>query len=74
MGDKLDEIMSYIDIAKQNIRAAALFLCKVKESLKEGIIKRLESENRSASQLSKQALNKIKNTLKSSESSYFKKV
>ncbi|MBB6032038.1 hypothetical protein HNR35_001041 [Borreliella spielmanii] len=74
MGDKLDEIMSYIDIAKQNIRAAALFLCKVKESLKEGIIKRLESENRSVSQLSKQALNKIKNTLKSSESSYFKKV
>lgn len=74
MGDKLDEIMSYIDIAKQNIRAADLFLCKVKESLKEGIIKRLESENRSASQLSKQALNKIKNTLKSSESSYFKKV
>lgn len=74
MGDKLDEIMSYIDIAKQNIRAEALFLCKVKESLKEGIIKRLESENRSVSQLSKQALNKIKNTLKSSESSYFKKV
>lgn len=74
MGDKLDEIMSYIDIAKQNIRAAALFLCKVKESLKEGIIKRLESENRSVSQLSKQALNKIKNTLKCSESSYFKKV
>ncbi len=74
MGDKLDEIMSYIDIAKQNIRAAALFLCKVKKSLKEGIIKRLESENRSVSQLSKQALNKIKNTLKSSESSYFKKV
>ncbi|WP_234701617.1 hypothetical protein [Borreliella garinii] len=51
--------MSYIDIAKQNIRSAALFLCKVKESLKEGIIKRLESENRSVSQLSKQALNKI---------------
>lgn len=74
MGDKLDEIMSYIDIAKQNIRAAALFLYKVKKSLKEGIIKRLESENRSVSQLSKQALNKIKNTLKSSESSYFKKV
>ncbi len=44
MGDKLDEIMSYIDIAKQNIRSAALFLCKVKESLKEDIIKRLESE------------------------------
>ncbi len=37
MGDKLDEIMSYIDIAKQNIRSAALFLCKVKGSLKEGI-------------------------------------
>lgn len=72
--DKLDEIMGYIDIAKQNIRSAALFLCKVKESLKEGIIKRLESENRSVSQLSKQALNKIENTLKSSESSYFKKV
>ncbi|WNZ74075.2 hypothetical protein [Borreliella garinii] len=34
MGDKLDEIMSYIDIAKQNIRSAALFLCKVKGSLK----------------------------------------
>nr|WP_215537688.1 P12 family lipoprotein [Borreliella bavariensis] len=66
--------MSYIDIAKQNIRSAALFLCKVKESLKEGIIKRLESENRSVSQLSKQALNKIENTSKSSESSYFKKV
>lgn len=47
MGDKLDEIMGYIDIAKQNIRSAALFLYKVKESLKEGIIKRLESENRS---------------------------
>lgn len=44
MGDKLDEIMSYIDIAKQNIRSAALFLCEVKESLKEDIIKRLESE------------------------------
>ncbi|WP_233709505.1 P12 family lipoprotein [Borreliella bavariensis] len=66
--------MSYIDIAKQNIRSEALFLCKVKESLKEVIIKRLESENRSVSQLSKQALNKIENTLKSSESSYFKKV
>lgn len=74
MGDKLDEIMSYIDIAKQNIRSAALFLCKVKESLKEGIIKRLESENRLVSPLSKQALNKIENTFKSSESSYFKKV
>ncbi|WP_330529130.1 P12 family lipoprotein [Borreliella valaisiana] len=66
--------MGYIDIAKQNIRSAALFLCKVKESLKEGIIKRLESENRSVSHLFKQALNKIENTLKSSESSYFKKV
>ncbi len=29
--------MSYIDIAKQNIRSAALFLYKVKGSLKEGI-------------------------------------
>lgn len=44
MGDKLDEIMGYIDIVKQNIRSAALFLCKVKKSLKEGIIKRLENE------------------------------
>lgn len=49
-GDKLDEIMGYIDIVKQNIRSTALFLCKVKESLKEGIIKRLESEDRSVSQ------------------------
>ncbi|WP_444876518.1 hypothetical protein [Borreliella garinii] len=34
----------------------------------------MESKNRSVSQLFKQALNKIENTLKSSESSYFKKV
>ncbi len=36
--------MGRIDITKQNIRSVALFLCKVKENLKEDIIKRLKSE------------------------------
>ncbi|WP_146125010.1 hypothetical protein [Borreliella burgdorferi] len=44
IGDKLDKIMGRIDITKQNIRSVALFLCKVKENLKEDIIKRLKSE------------------------------
>ncbi|WP_151060768.1 P12 family lipoprotein [Borreliella turdi] len=68
MGDELDEIMSCINIAEQEIRSAALFFDEAKENLKEGIIKRLEkSENRAASQLSKQALNKAEDALMSLE-------
>lgn len=38
IGNELDEIMGYIDIAEQEIRSAALFFDEAKESLKEGII------------------------------------
>ncbi|WP_215535756.1 P12 family lipoprotein [Borreliella bavariensis] len=72
--EELDEIRVYIDIAEQEIRSAALFFDEAKESLKEGIIKRLEkSENRAASQLSKQALNKAEDALKNLETSSSKK-
>lgn len=74
MGDELDEIMGCIDIAEQEIRSAAFFFDEAKESLKEGIIKRLEkSENRAASQLSKQALNKAEDALRSLETYSSKK-
>ncbi|WP_210370425.1 P12 family lipoprotein [Borreliella garinii] len=74
MGDELDEIMGCIDIAEQEIRSAAFFFGEAKESLKEGIIKRLEkSENRVASQLSRQALNKAEDSLRSLEAYSSKK-
>ncbi|MCD2332689.1 P12 family lipoprotein [Borreliella americana] len=69
IGDELDEIMVCIDIAEQEIKSAAFFFNEAKESLKEGIIKRLESENRVASQLSRRALNKAEDALKSLETS-----
>nr|WP_304593602.1 P12 family lipoprotein [Borreliella burgdorferi] len=46
IADELDEIMVHIDIAEQEIRSAAFFFNEAKEILKEGIIKRLESENK----------------------------
>ncbi|ACO38081.1 P12 family lipoprotein [Borreliella burgdorferi] len=74
MGDELDEIMGYIDIAEQEIRSAAFFFDEDKESLKEGIIKRLKkSEKRAASRLSKQALNKAEDALRSLETYSSKK-
>ncbi|WP_151073898.1 P12 family lipoprotein [Borreliella turdi] len=66
-GNEFDEIMIHIDIAEQDIRTAAFFFNEAKESLKEGIIKRLESENRIALRLSKQALNKAEDALSSLE-------
>ncbi|WP_330529066.1 P12 family lipoprotein [Borreliella valaisiana] len=71
--DELDEIMGCIDIAEQEIRSAAFFFDEAKESLKEGIIKRLESENRVALQLSRKALNKAEDALSSLEASSSKK-
>ncbi|PRR15853.1 hypothetical protein CV650_05215 [Borreliella burgdorferi] len=73
IADELDEIMVHIDIAEQEIRSAAFFFNEAKEILKEGIIKRLESENKVASQLARQALNKVEDALKSLEASSSKR-
>ncbi|ACO38170.1 conserved hypothetical protein (plasmid) [Borreliella burgdorferi 29805] len=74
IGDELDKIMGCIDIAEQEIRSAAFFFDEAKESLKEGIIKRLEkSKNRAASQLSKQALNRAEDALRCLETYSSKK-
>ncbi len=44
--NEFDEIMTRIDIAEQDIGSTDLFFNEAKESLKEGIIKRLENENK----------------------------
>ncbi len=71
--NEFDEIMTHIDIAEQDIGSAALFFNEAKESLKEGIIKRLENENRTALLLSKQALNKAEDALSKLENYSSKK-
>ncbi|WP_434239316.1 P12 family lipoprotein (plasmid) [Borreliella burgdorferi] len=74
IGDELDKIMGCIDTAEQEIRSAAFFFDEAKESLKEGIIKRLEkSKNRAASQLSKKALNRAEDALRCLENYSSKK-
>ncbi|WP_210379534.1 P12 family lipoprotein [Borreliella garinii] len=71
--NEFDEIMTQIDIAEQDIGDAALFFNEAKESLREGIIKRLENENRVALRLSKQALNKAEDALSKLENYSSKK-
>ncbi|MCD2393516.1 P12 family lipoprotein [Borreliella burgdorferi] len=74
IGEELDKIMGCIDTAEQEIRSAAFFFDEAKESLKEGIIKRLEkSKNRAASQLSKKALNRAEDALRCLETYSSKK-
>ncbi|WP_210362382.1 P12 family lipoprotein [Borreliella garinii] len=71
--NEFDEIMTQIDIAEQDIGDAALFFNEAKESLREGIIKRLENENRVALRLSKQALNKAEDAFSKLENYSSKK-
>ncbi|WNZ72133.1 P12 family lipoprotein (plasmid) [Borreliella garinii] len=70
---EFDAIMTQIDIAEQDIGDAALFFNEAKESLREGIIKRLENENRVALRLSKQALNKAEDAFSKLENYSSKK-
>ncbi|WP_151074392.1 P12 family lipoprotein [Borreliella turdi] len=71
--NEFDEIMTRIDIAEQDIGSAALFFNEAKESLKEGIIKRLENENKTALLLSKHALLKAEDALSKLENYSSKK-
>ncbi|WNZ73089.1 P12 family lipoprotein [Borreliella garinii] len=71
--NEFDAIMTQIDIAEQDIGDAALFFNEAKESLREGIIKRLENENRVALRLSKQALNKAEDAFSKLENYSSKK-
>ncbi|WP_420025302.1 P12 family lipoprotein (plasmid) [Borreliella yangtzensis] len=72
----LDELINNkIDIAEQEIRSASLFFDSAQESLKEGIIKRLDSKNKAsyALQLSRQAISEAESALSNLESSSSKK-
>lgn len=66
--------MTQIDIAEQDIGDAALFFYEARESLREGIIKRLKNENRVALRLSKQALNKAEDAFSKLENYSSKKI
>ncbi|WP_418905552.1 P12 family lipoprotein [Borreliella japonica] len=76
IGVELDKLISNIDTAEVEIRSAAEFFDNAKKSLKEGIIKRLESRRNLsyASQLSREALAKAQSSLKNLESFSSKKI
>ncbi|WP_410521838.1 P12 family lipoprotein [Borreliella garinii] len=73
---ELDQLIVHIDAAGQGIRSAAFFFDEAQKSLKEGIIKRVESRNRlfDASRLSRRALNKAEDALSNLESSSYEKI
>uniref|UniRef100_UPI003B228DFC P12 family lipoprotein n=1 Tax=Borreliella tanukii TaxID=56146 RepID=UPI003B228DFC len=73
---ELDGLINNIDMAESEINSAALLFDNAKESLKKGIIKRLESSrNTSYSlQLSRQAFSQAQSALRNLEAFLFKRI